>query len=148
MSLSDQIENDLKHAMKSKQAETLSVLRMLKAATINEAIQKKKDKLEDSEIMDVIQKQAKQRKESIESFKSAGRNELAAKEENELAILQAYLPKQLSENDLREVIQKAIQESGAKSKADMGKVMKLVMPAVKGRADGKQVNEVAAKLLP
>lgn len=148
MSLVDQIESDLKNAMKTKNAEALSALRMLKAALQNETIQKKKDKLEDREVLEVIQKQAKQRKESIESFRAASRLELAAKEERELALLQAYLPKQLSPDEIRSLASQLMKDHGITSKAEMGRLMKVLMPEIKGRADGKVVNEIAQSLLP
>lgn len=147
MPLNAQIDEEIKNAMKSKEMDKLSTLRMLKSAITNEAINKKKNNLEDSEIMDVIQKQVKQRKESIESFKTAGRTELAQKEERELTVLQSYLPKQLSEPEIKTIIQKAMESTGSKTKADMGKVMKVVTPETKGRADGKMVSELVQSML-
>ncbi len=148
MSLIKRLEDDLIAAMKAKEADKLSVLRMVKAALTNYKIDKKKENLEDREVLEVLQKQAKQRKESLESFEKAGRAELAEKEKKELAILQAYMPKELSDEEIKALAQKAIQESGAASKADMGKVMKALMPSVKGKADGKRVNEILSRLLP
>lgn len=147
MSLIQQIDTDIKNAMKSREADKLSALRMLKAACTHEAIQKKKNELDDNEIMTVIQKQAKQRKESIESFKSAGRNEQAAKEEQELVILSAYLPKQLSEDELKTLIKEVIAKVNASTKADLGKVMKELTPLTKGKADGKLVTDLVSKSL-
>ncbi len=147
MPLMDQIELNLKEAMKSKEAEVLSTLRMLKAAILNEAIRTQKDKLDDAAILDIIQKQAKQRRESIASFVTAGRTELAAKEERELLILQKYMPAQLSEAELRTLIQKTMTECGASTKADQGKLMKALMPLVKGKADGQTVNRLVGSLL-
>ena len=147
MSLSVKIDEEIKLSMKAKDMDKLSTLRMLKSAITNDAINKKKNDLEDAEIMDVIQKQVKQRKESIESFKTAGRTELAQKEERELAVLQSYLPKQLTETEIKSIIQKAMASTGAKSKADMGKVMKAVTPETKGRADGKLVSDLVQSML-
>ena len=98
-------------------------------------------------MLGIITKQAKQRRESVESFEKAGRKDLADKEKAELAILESYLPKQLSDDELRAVVQKAIVWSDAKSPADMGKLMKVLMPAVQGKADGKRVQEVVKDLL-
>ena len=147
MSLAEQIEKDVIVAMKAKDAVKVSTLRMLKSALGNYLIQVKKDKAEDSEVLGIITKQAKQRRESVESFEKAGRKDLADKEKAELAILESYLPKQLTDDELRAVVQKAIVWSDAKSPADMGKLMKVLMPAVQGKADGKRVQEVVKDLL-
>ena len=148
MGLLQKLEEDLVTAMKAKDADKVGVLRMVKAAATNYKIEKKKEVLEDPEVLDILQKQAKQRKESLESFEKAGRQELADKERKELAILQLYMPKELSDVEIKTLAQKAIAESGAKSKKDTGLVMKLLMPNVKGRADGKKVNEILGSLLP
>ena len=147
MSIHDQISVDLVSAMKAKDAARLSALRLLKSALNNSAIEKKKDKLSDDEARDVIQKQVKQRRESIESFDKAGRVELAEKEKRELQTLTAYLRAQLTEEELRKIIQDVIDKSGAKTKAEAGKVMKDLMPLVKGRADGKRAQEILNQLL-
>ncbi len=147
MGLDQKIEEELVTSMKAKDMEKTGVLRMVKAALTNYKIEKKKEKLEDSEVLEVLQRQAKQRKESLESFEKAGRNDLAEKERKELMVLQAYMPKELTDEEITAFAKKAIQESGAAVKADIGKVMKLLMPNVKGRADGKKVNEILGKLL-
>lgn len=147
MTLMDQIETHLKEAMKAQKTEVTSTLRMLKAAILNEAIRIQKDRLEDPAILDIIQKQVKQCKESIASFTTAGRTELAAKEERELQILQQYMPAQLSEDDLRALIQKTMTETGVSLKADQGKLMKVLMPLVKGKADGQTVNRLVSSFL-
>lgn len=147
MSLEKKLEEDLKTAMKAKDSERLGVLRMVKTALTNLKIQKKTEVLADDEILDVIQKQAKQRKESMESFEKAGRTDLVAKEKSEFDILNQYLPEQLSEPQIREIVAAAIAATGAAGKADMGKVMKEIMPKVKGKADGKVVNAVVQSLL-
>ncbi len=147
MALHEQIEQDLISAMKAKDAVKLSVLRMLKASMSNSAIEKKKDKLADPEALDVIQKQVKQRKESIESFEKGGRPELADKERVEIEVLTVYLPAQLSDDELRKIAQEVIAKAGAKTKADAGKVMKDLMPLIKGKADGKRAQDVLAQLL-
>jgi hypothetical protein len=147
MSLAEQIEKDVIAAMKAKDPVKVSTLRMLKSALGNYLIQAKKDKAEDPEVLGIITKQAKQRRESVESFEKAGRKDLADKEKAELVILESYLPKQMTDDELRAVVQKAIVWSDAKSPADMGKLMKVLMPAVQGKADGKRVQEVVKTLL-
>lgn len=142
------IESDFLTAMKARDAEKLSVLRMLKAAVTHYKIDKKKEDLSDEEIFEILQKQVKQRRESIESFEKAGRTELAEKEKREASLLTAYLPKQLSAQEITANASEVIAKVGAKSKADTGRVMKELMPLVKGKADGKAVNEILSKLLP
>ena len=142
MELSQQIDQDLKEAMRAKNATRLSVLRMLKAALMNAAIEKSgaDAKLNDADAVQVIRKQAKQRQDSIESFEKGGRAELAAKEKEELSILQSYLPQAMSADDLAKMVREAIAEVGATSKAQMGAVMKAVQPKAAGRADGKTLS--------
>lgn len=147
MKLEETLENDLQQAMRAKDADKLGVLRMVKAAIINYKIEKKKERLEDGDVVDILQKQAKQRRESLESFEKAGRKDLADKEKKELTILEIYLPKQLSDAEIKALAQQVIAKTGAKTKADMGMVMKDLMPLVKGKADGKKVNEVLGSLL-
>ena len=147
MKLEETLESDLQQAMKSKDADKVGVLRMVKAALINYKIDKKKESLGDEDMLEILQKQAKQRRESIESFEKAGRKDLADKEKKEVAILQVYLPKQLSEEEIKALAKDIITKTGAKTKADTGRVMKDLMPLVKGKADGKRVNEVLASLL-
>ena len=112
MSLAEQIEKDVIVAMKAKDAVKVSTLRMLKSALGNYLIQVKKDKAGDPEVLGIITKQAKQRRESVESFEKAGRKDLADKEKAELAILEAYLPKQMTDDELRAAVQNAIAFSG------------------------------------
>ncbi|HQB94295.1 MAG TPA: GatB/YqeY domain-containing protein [Candidatus Omnitrophota bacterium] len=146
-SLTEQIEKDVIEAMKAKDRVKVSTLRMLKSALGNYLISTKKDKADDAEILGLITKQAKQRRESIESFEKAGRKDLADKEKAELAILEGYLPKQLSDEELAAEVKKAIEISGAKGPADMGKLMKTLMPAIQGKADGKRVQETVKSIL-
>ncbi len=143
----EKIDSDLKEAMKSKNEIKLGTLRMLKSAIKNKEIDKRQS-LSEPEILEVIQKQVKQRKDSIAEFEKANRQDLSKKEAAEIMVLEQYLPKQLSEIELKAIVQKAIQTSGAKSKADMGKIMKEVMPQIAGRVDGKQVNQMVSGLLP
>ena len=149
MSLQQQIDNDLKDAMKAKQAERLGVLRMLKAALKNLAIEKGGPSvlLEDADTTAIIRKQVKQRQDSIESFTKGGRPELAAKEEAEMGILREYLPKAMSPEELSALVKDAIAEAGASSKAQMGAVMKLASAKAAGRADGKALSLEVAKQL-
>lgn len=138
---------EIKNAMKAKDEIKLGVLRMVKTAMNNAAIAKSKNELDDAEELDVIQKQAKQRRESIESFEKGGRAELAAKEKAELAVLEAYLPKQMSDAEIQAVCKEVIAKTGAAGGADTGKVMKDLMPLVKGKADGRRVQEILKSLL-
>lgn len=147
MKIEERINEDFKKAMKEKDNVALSALRMVKAALKNEAISKKKDKLSDDETIAVLSKQAKQRKDSIESFRKGGREELAAKEEKELSIINSYLPEKMSEDDLKKLIDEIIKETGANSKKDMGKVMKALMDKAKGRIDGKPASRLVNEAL-
>lgn len=146
MSLLKRIDDDLKVAMKSSDAVRVSVLRMAKAAIKNVQIEKSRE-LSDEEILSVLSSMGKQRRESIEQFSKAGREDLAGLERQELSILQSYMPAQLSLEEVEKFIVEAIQESAAKSEADMGKVMKVLMPKIKGLADGKWVNTRVKELL-
>ncbi len=147
MSLMEQVEKDIIVAMKAKDAIKVSTLRMMKSALGNYLIQIKKDKAEDAEVLGIITKQVKQRRESLEIFEKAGRKDLADKEKAELAILEAYLPKQLSDEELDAEVRKAIDLSGVKSPADIGKLMKALMPAIQGKAGGKRVQDAIKAIL-
>ena len=142
MSLQQQIDNDLKESMKARQAERLGVLRMLKAALKNVAIEKGGPDvaLEDADVIAVIRKQVKQRQDSVESFVKGGRPELASKEEAEIVVLDGYLPQALSAEELTAIVKESIAESGATSKAQMGLAMKVAKEKVAGRADGKALS--------
>ena len=148
MPIEKTLESDFIHAMKAKDSLKVSVLRMLKAALSNHKIQKKSDSLEDEEVLDIIRKQVKQRKESLESFEKGGRKDLAEKERLEMNLLLAYLPAQLSDEEIKAEAKKAIAACAAQTKAEAGKVMKVLMPALKGKADGKRINEILMALLP
>ena len=148
MALEQQISDDMKAAMKARDTQTVSTLRMVIAGIKNlRAESGHGDEVTDDEVVGVITKQAKQRRESIESYTSGGRPELAESEERELEILQHYLPKQLSDDEVADLVDQAIAETGASSPGDLGTVMKAVMPKVGGRADGKQVNAVVRERL-
>ena len=152
MSFQEKLLGDIKAAMKARDQLRLDTLRMVKAKIQEKEVELRGKKgrehvLEDGEILQVLTTAAKQRRDSIESFRSGGREELAAKEEQELAIIQEFLPKQLSDEDLERLVKEAVEETGAASPKDMGKVMKAVMPKVKGQADGKRINAAVRKLL-
>jgi len=146
MSLQQRLDGDLKAAMKSSDSLKTSVLRMIKAAIKNKQVEKREE-LSDEEIISVISTLTKQRRESIDLFSKGGREELAEKERQELAMLQLYLPGQLSPEDLDRIITEAINESSAEGVKDIGKVMRLIMPRVQGAADGKVVNQRVRELL-
>lgn len=132
--------------MKAKDGTKVSVLRFLMAAIKNREIELK-DSLDDEQVLQEIVSSAKKRRESIEAFRDAGREDLAVKEEAELVILEEYLPEQLSAEEVRKIVQEAIISVDASSPADMGKIMKEVMPQVRGKADGKMVNQIVKEIL-
>ena len=138
----ERIDADLKDAMRSKNELSLSVLRMLKSAIKYKEVEPgATGPLDEASILQVIGTLIKQRRDSVEQFKSGGRPELAEKEEQEISVLQNYLPKQLSADELRTEVQAAITQAGAKSAKDMGAVMKLVSPKLQGRAEGRAISE-------
>jgi uncharacterized protein YqeY len=147
MSLHDRLSEDLKLAMKSRDQLRMDVIRMIKAAVLNKEVELKKD-LDDAEMSRIMTTMIKQRKESVEQFEKGNRAELAAKERKEIAIIEAYLPKALSTEELAGVVESVIRETGATSLKDMGGVMKTVMARLVGQAvDGKQISDlVRAKL--
>jgi hypothetical protein len=146
MSLCEQFQTDLIQAMKSGDKVRLATLRLLTAAIKNRQIDKG-GALDDAEALDVVRLATKQRREAIALARQYGRADIAQQEEQELAILEAYLPEQLSTDDLIQRIDAVIQELGATSDKDLGRVMRVVMPAVKGRADGTTVNRLVRERL-
>jgi hypothetical protein len=147
--LEEKILNDYKDAMKSRDSLKTSVLSCLRAEFMNAAIAKKKDKLDDNDIIGIIKKQMKQRDDSIEAFTKGNRPELADKEKKELDLLKVYLPAQMSAEEVRKVVDGVIASTGAVSIKDMGKVMKEVNTIVAGKADGKLISDlVRQKLSP
>jgi uncharacterized protein YqeY len=147
MSLNDSIAAAITAAMKNKDQARLSALRMLKAAVMNKEVEKKRG-LEDAEVLQVIAALAKQRRDSIDQFRAAGRTDLVDKETGELAILESYLPPAASADDIDAAVAAAIAETGATSARDMGKVMKAVIPKLAGKnADGRVVNEIVRRKL-
>lgn len=141
MTLKEQIDYDLIGSMKAKEETKLSVLRMLKSAVKNSEIQKGKD-LEEADILQIIQGQIKSRRDSIALYIQGGREELAAAEKKEIEILNAYLPEQMSEAEIKVIVAQAITETGATSMQDMGKVMGVILPKVKGKADSTLVSQM------
>ena len=146
MSLYQTIESQIKDAMRAQQKERLSALRNIKTVLKNKAIDLKREPT-DEEVVQALSTLAKQRKESIEAFKNGGRQDLVDSEESELKVIQEFLPSQLSPQELDDLIRKAIQDTQAQGAKDMGKVMKALMAAVTGRADGKIVSERVKALL-
>ena len=146
MSLSEKINQHIIEALKAGEKECLIVLRCLKSELKYRQIDKGDD-LTDEDAIAVLASQAKKRRESIEQFSKGGRDDLVRKEQFELDIIKTYLPEQLSEDELRKLIREAIAESNAESPTQLGAIMKLVMPKVRGRADGKLVNRLALEIL-
>lgn len=148
MTLKNAVSEAIKRAMKEKDKETLASLRQLKSTIQNEEIKLQKELTEDEELT-IVTREVKQTKEELEGYQKATGDYGAFidKLENRIEVLQTYLPKQLTAEEVAEVVQAAITEVGASSKADMGKVMGVIMPKLKGKADGKLINQTVGKLL-
>ncbi len=146
MGLKEQIQQDMKKAAKEKNSLALSALRMALAAAHNREIEVRGE-IGDEGVRKVLATMVKQRKESIDLFRQGGRIDLAEKEAGEIAVLEAYLPKPLPDAEIEALAREAIAAAGAKLPADMGRVMKELMPKVAGRADGRIVNEIVRRLL-
>jgi uncharacterized protein len=147
MTLQERIQSDIADAMRSKDALRLSVLRMMKSAVKNKEVEKMKS-LDEAEVISVFNSLVKQRKDSIEQFRKGGREELAQKEESEIQIIQGYLPASANDEDIRRAIEDAVQETGAASIKDMGKVMKAALARLAGKtADGAQVSQMVKERL-
>ncbi len=144
--LREKLVDEMKAAMKARDEVRLSAIRMIRASVKNREIDLGKE-LDDREVTEVISTLAKQRRESIKLFHDAGRSDLVEKEEKELEVLLGFLPRQLDRSEISEIVAKAVAESGALGPGDIGKVMKIVMPQVSGRADGKLVNEIVREML-
>jgi len=150
MALKDQIMADLKQAMKQKQKDRLRVLRSIKAKLLEKEISERQGgegELSDEQAVEVLMKAAKQRKESIEQFEEGGRSELADKEREELAIIESYLPKMLTEDEIRAAVREKIDALGAEDMSDMGRVMGAMMDELKGRAEGSKVSRIVKEEL-
>ena len=146
MTLQTRIESAMRDAMRARDERRTSTLRMAMAAAHNRQIELGRP-LTDEEVVDVLGKQAKQRRESIEQFRAGGREERAQAEEEEAAILAEFLPEQLGEAELRAMVDEAVTQTGAATPADMGKVMGALMPRTRGRADGKLVSDLVKQRL-
>ncbi len=146
MGLRETIDADTKHALKSGEKDKLSTLRMLNAALKNKQIDKRRS-LTDEEVVETVRSLIKQRRDSVEQFAKGGRQDLVDKETAEIAVLEAYLPQQLSREELDGMVRNAITQAGAQGPKDMGKVMKLIIPLVGGRADGKLISELVKNAL-
>lgn len=146
MSLLKRLQTDMITAMKNRNKDTLAVVRMLKASVQNAQIEAGHDLTPDEEVA-VMSREYKQRKESLEGFQKAGRQDLIDKTNNELKVVEKYMPKQLSADDVKKIVTETVQQVGAASMKDFGKVMGAVMPKVKGQADGKLVNQTVKETL-
>jgi uncharacterized protein len=148
MSLQERISAELKAAMLARDADRLSTLRLLKSALGYAQIERKTENLPDADVVAVVQTEVKKRRDSIEQFEKGGRAELAAKEKQEIAVLESFLPQPLSPEDLDKLVRDTIQEVGATGKKDMGAVIKAVQAKAAGRADGRTISGLVGKLLP
>ncbi|MEW9097263.1 MAG: GatB/YqeY domain-containing protein [Clostridiaceae bacterium] len=146
MALKERLQEDWKQALKAKEKFKANTISTAKAAIL---LVEKTDgrKLDDEEIIEVLAKEVKQRREAILEFKKGNRQDLVEESEEEIKILLSYLPQQLTEDEIVEIVRQAIEESGASSMKDMGKVMAVIVPKTKGRADGKLVSEIVKKSL-
>ena len=146
MSLQERLAYELKNAMKNKDQLRKNVITMIRA-DIKQIEVDKRVELTDEEVIEIISKQAKQRKDSIEEFKKGGREDLVEQAAQEVDVLMEYLPEQLSEEEIETIIKEVIADIGATSMKDMGKIMATAMPKLKGRTDGKVVNQIVRKIL-
>jgi uncharacterized protein YqeY len=146
MSLKERLKQDLLKAMKAKDSFKRDVIRFLNSSIKQIEVDERRE-LSDDEIIKIIQKSVKQREDAIKQFEEAGREDLIEKEKNELEILSSYLPKQLSDEELESIVKEVIDEVGAKSMADIGKVMGVAIKKTQGKADGKRINEIVKKVL-
>jgi len=144
--LKQELQTALKDAMRNKDKDRRDVIRFIQSAVKQVEVDEQTE-LDDDEIMQILQKEAKKRREAIAELEEAGREEMAEQEKYELTVIEDFLPKQLSEEELKPIVQSAIDETGATSMRDMGDIMKIVMPKVQGRADGRQVNAIVKELL-
>ncbi|MFO7888001.1 MAG: GatB/YqeY domain-containing protein [Eubacteriales bacterium] len=146
MSLKKRLMEDLKTSMKNKDKIKKNAITLIRSSIKQQEVDTRKD-LNDEDIIDIISKQIKQKKNSIEDFKKGNREDLIDLTEKEISILKTYMPEQLSDDELEDIVRKAIEETKAETKRDIGKVMSQVMPLVKGRADGNQVNKIVMRYL-
>lgn len=144
----ENLSAEIKSAMLAKDSERLSALRMLKSAVGYAQIERKTENLSDADFVAVVQKEVKKRRDSVEQFEKGGRQDLADKEKKEIAVLETFLPRPFSPEELDSLVKSVIEETGAKSKKDMGPVVKAVQARAAGRADGKTISGLVGKLLP
>ncbi|MEC2054335.1 GatB/YqeY domain-containing protein [Peribacillus psychrosaccharolyticus] len=147
MSLLERLNNDMKQAMRDKAKDQLSVIRMLKSSLQNEALKKADRELTEEEELTILSRELKQRKDSLQEFENAGRIDLVDKVRIEIGYVEAYMPKQLSEEEVSTIVSETIEEINASSKADMGRVMGALMPKLKGKADGSLINKLVQQHL-
>ncbi|SEM29969.1 hypothetical protein SAMN05192533_10292 [Mesobacillus persicus] len=147
MSLLERLNKNMVQAMKNKEKDKLMTIRMLKSSLQNEAFKLGKQELSEEEELTVLSREMKQRKDSLQEFENAGRDDLVEKLRMEITYVEAYLPKQLSEEELTTIVKETIAETGASTKAEMGRVMAAIMPKVKGKADGSLVNKLVQQHL-
>lgn len=143
----EQIQNDTKAAMKARNTEETTALRMLTSALKNKQIDLRRE-LTDEDVIDALATEAKKRREAADLYRQGERIELADKEDREVALVERYLPTQLSDDEAAQLVEDAIAKTGAESKRDMGKVMGVVMPQIKGRYDGSKIKDVVLAKLP
>lgn len=146
MTLKDKLMEDLKASMKNKDSVRKNTITMIRAAIKQLELDQRKE-LEDDEVLEIISKQLKEKRNALEDFKKAERQDLIDLTEEEINILLEYLPKQLSDEELRQIVIKTLDELGAKDLKDMGKIMKSIMPKIKGKADGGRVNKIVREIL-
>ncbi|MDT8861792.1 GatB/YqeY domain-containing protein [Alkalihalobacillus sp. MEB130] len=146
MNLLERLNQDMKNAMKNKEKDRLSVIRMVKSSLQNEKYKLGRE-LTDDDSLTVLNRELKQRKDSLHEFEQANREDLASKLRDEIVVLEDYMPEQLSEEEVAQIVQETIEEVGASTKGDMGKVMGAIMPKVKGKADGGLVNRLVQQHL-
>ncbi len=148
MTFQERLSQEIKSAMQARDADRLGTLRLLKSVIGYTQIERKTDHLSDAEFVAVAQKEVKKRRDAIEQYEKGGRPELAEKERNEIIVLETYLPRPLSPEELENLVKATIQEVGAASKKDMGPVIKAVQTKAAGRADGKTISAIVGRLLP
>ncbi len=147
MGLRELIPEDLKNALRNKNTFELSVLRMLQAALVNKEIDKRKEALTDEDVISVVGTEIKKRRDAAREFENVNRPDAADQEKAEIEILMKYMPQQMSEDEIRDAVKKAVEDTQAESMQDIGKVMKVLMPQVKGKADGSIVNKIVKEAL-
>ena len=147
MGLKDQIPEDLKNALRNKNTLELSVLRLLQSALKDKEIDNKKEPLSDEDVIGVVGSEIKKRRDAVKEFEKVNRADAADQEKAEIEILMKYMPQQMNEDEIRAVVTSAIEETNAESMKDIGNVMKVLMPRVKGKADGSVVNKIVREML-